>query len=103
MKALFWIGGFALLLVVLATLPWQSRTSFDLFTNGLGGLLVFFAVAVLYVLPTVIASRRGRPAGWLGLMNVLLGWTIIGWLLCLVLAFSGPTRDRPAPLPTRPF
>jgi hypothetical protein len=52
-----------------------------------GGLwliaLVFFPVT-LYFLPTIIAYNRNHPQGTpLFIINLLLGWTVIAWVLCL--------------------
>jgi hypothetical protein len=49
-------------------------------------LLVLFA---LYWLPTLVAVARQSPAA-LGVaaLNFFLGWTVIGWILALVLALA---------------
>ena len=46
----------------------------------------------LYFLPTIIAAVRGRQLGSVGVINLLLGWTVIGWVIALAIAAS----DRPA-------
>lgn len=47
-------------------------------------------IAVLtlgYMLPWAIAATRGKSnAGAVGLLNLLLGWTVIGWIIALVMA-----------------
>lgn len=52
------------------------------------------AAGLLYLVPTVIASMRRHPnAGAIMLLNVLLGWTLLGWVVALVwsvTAFSRP-------------
>ena len=53
------------------------------------GLII---VLSLYFLPTIIAARRGRQLGSVGVINLLLGWTVIGWVVALAIAAS----DRPA-------
>ena len=59
---------------------------------------IFYA---LYLLPAGIAlARRHRNVFPIALFNVLFGITGIGWLIALVLAFTGMPRP-PRPLPRR--
>jgi hypothetical protein len=52
----------------------------------------------LYFLPMIIAFYRGHPHPWiLSLLNFLLGFTGIVWLLCLI--WSLAERRQPQPLP----
>jgi uncharacterized membrane protein len=56
-------------------------------------LFIFFALTVLivYFLPTVIAAFRRHPYVLaIFLIDLLLGWTFIGWLGALVWAFISP-------------
>jgi len=55
---------------------------FFAFPFGLFGL-------ALYLLPTIVVVARGKK-DVLGvvLVNVLLGWTFIGWIVALVWAFT---------------
>lgn len=52
--------------------------------------LVAWVVAVftlLYMLPWAVAETRGKSnALAIGLVNLLLGWTLIGWIVALVMA-----------------
>lgn len=61
--------------------------------SALIGLVLLLVIAVLYFLPTIIAVSRklNKPAGVIAL-NVLLGWTVIGWIGALVMAFSMETK-----------
>ena len=51
---------------------------------------IAWIVAVLsgfYMLPWAIAATRGKSnSGTVGLVNLLLGWTVIGWVVALVMA-----------------
>ncbi len=48
---------------------------------------VFTALTVLYFLPWAIAATRGKSnSGLLGLLTLLLGWTVIGWIVLIVMA-----------------
>lgn len=51
-------------------------------------------VLVMYFLPTMVAQHRGRE-GWamIALANLLLGWTVVVWLVLLVVAFTGESRQ----------
>jgi hypothetical protein len=70
-----------------------------------GGLVVLSGA--LYLLPVLIGSIRRVPGlGSVAVINVLLGWTLIGWVaaLALVLRSASPhaaagavARNFPAP------
>lgn len=48
-------------------------------------LLVFAFLLLVYFLPTVIAisnNRKNKVA--ISVLNILLGWTFIGWVIALV-------------------
>jgi hypothetical protein len=57
--------------------------------------LVMVAILVgLYLLPSIVAATRRVPhAGPVVVVNVFLGWTLIGWVVALALAL----RDLPRP------
>jgi len=50
------------------------------------GVLLVIAVAVVsmavYLLPSIVGRRR-RNAGAIIKLNVLLGWTVIGWIMAM--------------------
>ncbi|HEX4260174.1 MAG TPA: superinfection immunity protein [Acetobacteraceae bacterium] len=51
--------------------------------------------AAIYFLPTIIArSRDVASGGGLFWVNLLFGWTMIGWVLCLFWAILGQTRAQ---------
>lgn len=53
-------------------------------------MVIAWVLAVLsgfYMLPWAIAATRGRSNhGMIALLNFLLGWTFIGWVVALVMA-----------------
>lgn len=53
-------------------------------------LTVLAACFVLvYLVPTIIAKiRKKSNVGGIALVNVLLGWSFIGWIVALVMACS---------------
>lgn len=45
---------------------------------------------VVYVLPTLIAARRNMPhTGSIVVVNLLLGFTYVGWVIALAMAVAG--------------
>jgi hypothetical protein len=59
--------------------------------TGLFTLLLIAAGFAVYFLPT-IAARRKANFGAIFALNLLLGWTLIGWVVALVWAM---TVDNP--------
>lgn len=53
-------------------------------------LFLFF----IYMLPAFIAAFRGKANGGIGifLLNAVLGWTVVGWVVCFIWAFTGKTK-----------
>lgn len=61
----------------------------------LGGLLFIVIVLTIYLMPTFIAAANAkRNILAIGVLNVLLGWTVLGWLICLIWALL---KDSQAP------
>ena len=52
--------------------------------------ILLAVLTIGYLLPTSIALVRRVPTGFCFFVNLLLGWTIIGWIAALVLAFRTP-------------
>jgi hypothetical protein len=47
--------------------------------------------ALLYLLPTIIAfGRHHHSANSIMLVNVLLGWTVIGWIVAFIWSLTYP-------------
>ena len=58
------------------------------------GILLLILAAALYFLPGIIASSRGHhnaPAIWI--LNLLLGWTFLGWAGAMIWAFTAVRGD----------
>ncbi len=69
----------------------------QLIGSVLKGVLIF-VVAALYFAPMVIASARGVSGNrctTIVIVNLLLGWTGIGWLVVLLWALCAAVYDRP--------
>lgn len=63
-------------------------------------MITLISLILLYFLPTIIA-REKRDFTGIFLLNLFLGWTLIGWLIALVWACSTepvyPLRFVPVP------
>ncbi|GFO81220.1 MAG: hypothetical protein A49_08470 [Methyloceanibacter sp.] len=54
---------------------------------------VLVGVAI-YFLPGLLASfRKHRNHNAIFVLNLLLGWTVIGWIVALIWAFTNPARQ----------
>lgn len=43
---------------------------------------------IIYFFPTIVAWMRGKKNGWgVIVVNLFLGWTLIGWVIALAWAF----------------
>lgn len=69
----------------------------DSTNTALGGTslvlgLLFWAILIgLYWVPTIIAVlRHHHNIAMIAVINGLLGWTFIGWVVALAMAFSSP-------------
>lgn len=59
--------------------------------------VLIFAVAILYLLPTILAYGRDHPRRQqLGLMNILFGWTLIGWIAVFLWALLAQPAEGDA-------
>ena len=65
--------------------------------GGTDVVFLAWVIAVLtgfYMLPWAVAVTRSMPnTGSILLINLLLGWTVIGWIVALVMACSQPRRN----------
>ena len=64
-------------------------------SNAVGAIkvaVITLAAFVIYLLPTFVGVRRGAPnMGSVGVINLFLGWTVVGWVVALAMAL----RDVP--------
>ncbi|AWY03854.1 membrane protein [Gordonia phage Nedarya] len=61
-------------------------------------VLAFFGV--LYVVPTLVATiRQSRNTGSIAVVNLLLGWTILGWVGALAWAVAEGAKPAVPPSP----
>ena len=57
--------------------------------EALKGFLLLLALGIIYFIPTIRAYRvKHRQKDPIFLINLTLGWSIIGWLVALIWSFS---------------
>ena len=77
---------------------------------GIWELAILGMLLGVYMLPTIVAHHRGVPnLGSIAVINVLLGWTLVGWAVALAMAARSlppgtakPTVQRAATTPRCP-
>ena len=58
------------------------------------GLFFLIAVIALYFLPYIVArNRKHKNAEAIGMLNFLLGWTAIGWIVAIIWACTANTKE----------
>lgn len=56
-------------------------------------LALLVIVLFLYLLPTFVAGCRGHHNTLaIGALNILLGWTLLGWIGALIWSFTSTYR-----------
>lgn len=56
-------------------------------------VILLVLIAAIYLLPTLMAFARDHPRrGAITLVNILFGWTLLGWLVCFIWALMGPSE-----------
>ena len=61
--------------------------------NDLPSVLYVLGATFLYFLPTFLALARGHPNFFLlAIVNLSLGWTVIGWVGALVWSLTKQPR-----------
>lgn len=59
------------------------------------GFLLVLALATpfLYLLPAIVGFVRKKRNKWaIGLLDLLLGWTALGWIVAMILALGSDAR-----------
>jgi len=53
-----------------------------------------FLLVILYMVPAIVAAaRKKRNAGAICVLNLVLGWTVIGWCVALVWASANDAKS----------
>lgn len=63
------------------------------------GAVIIVTSIMMYVLPTLLAFRRDRQKKWrIATINLLLGWTLIGWVVAMLMTYAyEPPREGEPP------
>ena len=71
-------------------------------SNDWTGGVIFLAIgAGVYFLPTIFAGLREAPnKNSVFVVNLFLGWTLVGWVVALAMAFGQTTPRTAAKPPT---
>ena len=65
--------------------------------SGFTGFVLVMAGLGVYLLPALVAGiREHKNVAAIAVLNLLLGWTVLGWVGALVWAF---TANAPAEVP----
>jgi hypothetical protein len=78
------------------------RVLLGAFDDTINGLAVLAGILAVYFAPTLVAFARDVPnKGSVIVINTLLGWTLVGWVVALAMAArSVPRPEPPAPTAT---
>jgi hypothetical protein len=60
-------------------------------------VILLMLTLLIYMLPTLIAFSREHP--WraaIAVINIFLGWTLIGWFVVFLWAALAPVEEQPA-------
>lgn len=57
--------------------------------GGILGVVLIMCLMMLYFLPSIIGHKT-KYANGISILNLFLGWTLIGWVAALVWAVSAP-------------
>jgi hypothetical protein len=61
-----------------------------------GPVFIFLLLPLVYLVPTVIALvRRHKNALAIVLINIFLGWSVLGWLIVLIWSLTGRAAQPP--------
>ena len=58
-----------------------------------GGIVLLIGIVALYLLPSIVAAGRDGAGGPI-VLNLFLGWTLLGWVVALAWAVSLKPTQR---------
>jgi hypothetical protein len=72
----------------------QFLTVADIFMHWDMALYLLLGLSI-YLVPTIIAFQKKHPSKRSILFtNILIGWSVIGWILALIWCFSSDNKSR---------
>ena len=64
--------------------------------DSTANVIMLMLVLILYMLPTLIAFGREHPRrGEIAVINIVIGWTLIGWIIVFLWASLGRVEAQP--------
>jgi len=67
----------------------------------MGTVIVIIVLAAIYFIPSIVAYGRKNHTAAIFALNLFLGWTLIGWVIALVMALwtnnAKPKTEPPPP------
>lgn len=59
----------------------------------MSGIFLVIILALIYIAPIIVARVREHPNyGAIAALNILLGWTFVGWVASLVWALTNQRK-----------
>jgi hypothetical protein len=75
--------------------PAQAASPAELSSAALLAIVLLFVIAGIYLIPTIIAfSRHHRNSAAIFALNLLLGWTFLGWVAAFVWSLTTDTKSH---------
>jgi hypothetical protein len=66
-------------------------------------LIILFIMTPLGLLPILVAGMRSvKNFGWIFVINLFLGWTLVGWVVALIWALRDASKYQAAFAPPSP-
>jgi Ca2+/H+ antiporter len=67
------------------------------YVDSTATIILLIVVVVIYLLPTLIAYGREHPRRQeIAVINICIGWTLIGWIVVFLWAALARVEDQPA-------
>jgi len=74
---------------------WLGNRTIDISTGSAIGIGIILAMALVYFLPTIVAASRQHQNGLpIFVVNLFLGWSLIGWVIALAWSLTAVTVQR---------
>jgi len=78
------------MIVFFSLVPWSYWLAFTVLYTDPKFFLIMISMIIIYFIPSIIAeNRRHQNRMAISFLNLLVGWTVIGWLIAIV--WSGTT------------
>lgn len=61
----------------------------------ISSVTIFVVCAALYFVPGILAGiRHHKSQGAISVLNLFLGWTVVGWIVALIWASTGNVESN---------